>query len=86
MRIQPLEDRLVLKLCEPATVSSGGVILPPGHQPEELYEVQAAGPKATLTVGQKVVCAKFSGTELKLDNIEYLVVNEPNVLAIIADH
>ncbi len=89
---QPLGDRIVIKPVEQEEVSKGGLVLPDTarERPQE-GEVIAAGPgrltdegnriPMELVVGDKVLYAKYAGTELKEDDEDYLVLRETDILA-----
>lgn len=89
---QPLGDRIVIKPIEQEEVSKGGLVLPDTarERPQE-GEVIAAGPgrlndegsriPMELAVGDKVLYAKYAGTELKEDDEDYLVLRESDILA-----
>ena len=94
MNIRPLHDRIVVKRLESEETSAGGIVLP-GSAKEKpmLGEIVAAGAgrvldngdKAALDVkvGDKVLFGKFAGTEVKLDNEDYLVMREDDVFAVV---
>ncbi len=89
---QPLGDRIVIKPVEQEEVSKGGLVLPDTarERPQE-GEVIATGPgrltdegnrvPMELSVGDKVLYAKYAGTELKEDDEDYLVLRESDILA-----
>ena len=89
---QPLGDRILIKPIEQEEVSKGGLVLPDTarERPQE-GEVIAAGPgrltdegsriPMELAVGDKVLYAKYAGTELKEDDEDYLVLRESDILA-----
>lgn len=89
---QPLGDRIVIKPIEQEEVSKGGLVLPDTarERPQE-GEVIATGPgrltdegsriPMELAVGDKVLYAKYAGTELKEDDEDYLVLRESDILA-----
>ena len=91
-RLQPLDDRIVVKPIKREEVTKGGIILPDTakEKPQE-GEVIAVGPgkltedgnkiEMDLKKGDKVMYAKFSGTEIKLDDEELLIMRESDVLA-----
>lgn len=91
-KLQPLGDRLVIKPIEREEMTKGGIILPDTakEKPQE-GEVIAVGPgKLTdegnrvamdLKVGDRVIYAKYAGTELKLDDEELIIVRESDILA-----
>ena len=93
MSLKPLSDRVVLKQLEAEETTKGGIILTTQakEQPQEA-EVVAVGPGAvvdgktvpmTVKVGQKVVYSKYAGTEVKNDDVEYVIVKESDILAIV---
>ena len=93
MRIKPLCDRVVIKNLEAEDTSKGGLLLTSGSKEKpQLAEVLAVGPggvvdgkEVTMYVepGQKVFYAKYSGTEVKLDGEEYIIVRQSDILAIV---
>lgn len=96
MNLKPLSDRLVVKPLSKDEVTASGIILPGTVEKErpEQGEVIAAGPGRLLEngtrsamsvkVGDKVVFKKYSPDEVKIENEEYLVISESDVLALIA--
>ena len=93
MTIRPLLDKVVVRLCEAEETTSGGIILA-GNAKEkpQVAEVIAVGPGGmvdgkevvmTVKVGDKVITSKYSGTEIKLDGTEYVIVSEEDILAIV---
>ena len=94
MKIRPLHDRVVIKRVEELTKTSGGIIIPDTakEKPSEGI-VEAVGPgmvteggkviPMSLKAGDKVLFSKWSGTEVKIDGNEYLLVKESEVLGII---
>lgn len=95
MNLKPLSDRLVVKPLTKEEVTASGIILPDTVEKErpEQGEVIAAGPGRLLDngsvapmavkVGDKVVFKKYSPDEVKVENEEYLVIAESDVLAVI---
>ena len=83
MSLKPLSDRVVLKQLEAEETTKGGIILTTQakEKPQEA-EVVAVGPGA-VQVGQKVVYSKYAGTEVKNDDVEYVIVKESDILAIV---
>ena len=91
--LKPLNDRLVVKSITPEERTSGGIILPDSAQekPQEA-EVVAVGPGKTLENGKvialevkpgdKVIYAKYGGTEIKVGGEEYVILRQDDVLAI----
>ncbi len=89
MKLVPLADRVVLKQLEAETTTKTGIILTSSAQekPQEA-EVVAVGPgteeiKMEVQVGQKVIYSKYSGTNVTLDDQEYIVVRHNDILAIV---
>lgn len=95
MKLQPLGDRVVVKAVEDneSRTASGLVIPDTAKEKPQIGEVIAVGPGARdddgdrmdmeVSVGDKVLYSKFAGTEVKLDNEEYLVLSERDILAIV---
>lgn len=94
MRLKPLGDRIVVKLIEELERTKGGIVLPDTakEKPQEA-EVVAVGPGARnedgerismdVKVGDRVVFAKYSGTEFKQDDEDYLILRESDILAVV---
>lgn len=93
MRLVPLGDRVVLKQVVAEETTKSGIVLP-GQTKEkpQQAEVVAVGPggmvdgkevEMLVAVGDKVLYAKFAGTEVELDGENYLVVKQNDILAII---
>ena len=94
MKIRPLHDRIVVKRQEEREVKKGGIIIPDTakEKPQEGKviavgngRVNEDGKKIPLDVkaGDKILFGKYSGSEVKLDDEEYLIMKEEDVLAII---
>ena len=94
MTIRPLADRVVVKLVEAEEKTKSGLILTASAQEKpQVAEVVAVGPGARtedgtlipidVTVGQKVITSKYSGTEIKLDGTEYIIVKCSDILAVV---
>jgi chaperonin GroES len=92
-RIRPLGDRVVVKVVKQEK-TAGGIVLPDTAQEKpQMGEVIAVGPgrildngersKMDVAAGNKVLFAKYSGTEVKLDGDEYLLINEKDILGIV---
>ncbi len=96
MNLKPLGDRLVVEHVEQAEKTAGGVFLPDTakEKPQE-GKVLAVGSGRTLDsgtklamdvkVGDKVIYSKYSGSEIKIDGKDYLIISEKDVLAIFTD-
>lgn len=93
MTLKPLGDRVVLKQqVAEETTKSGIVIAGQTKEKPQQAEVLAVGPGAVVDgkvvpmevkVGDQVIFAKYSGTEVKLDDEEYIIVKQSDVLAIV---
>ena len=94
MKIRPLHDRILVKRAEEKEVKKGGIIIPDTakEKPQEGKviavgngKVNDEGKKVPLDVkaGDKILFGKYSGSEVKLDDEEYLILREEDVLAII---
>jgi chaperonin GroES len=96
VNLKPLGDRLVVEHVEQAEKTAGGVFLPDTakEKPQE-GKVLAVGSGRTLDsgtklamdvkVGDKVIYSKYSGSEIKVDGKDYLIISEKDVLAIFTD-
>ena len=95
MKLVPLGDRVVLKQLEAEETTKSGIVLPGQAQEKpQQAEVVAVGPggvvegkEVTMQVkpGDKVLYSKYAGTEVKLEDEEYIVVKQSDILAIIED-
>ena len=91
--IKPLLDRVVLKTVEAEETTKSGIILTASTKEKpEIAEVVAVGPggkvdgydvEMFVRVGDKVITAKYSGTEVKVDGVEYSIVRQSDILAIV---
>ena len=93
MTIKPLADRVVIKMTEAEETTKSGLFLA-GNAKEkpQVAEVVAVGPggivdgkeiKMEVKVGDKVLTSKYSGTEVKCDGEEYIIVKQSDILAIV---
>lgn len=93
MKLVPLSDRVVLKQCEAEETTASGIILTSASQekPQEA-EVIAVGPggvvdgkevKMEVKVGDQVIYSKYSGTEVKIEEEEYIIVRQNDILAVV---
>ncbi|MCR5836412.1 MAG: co-chaperone GroES [Lachnospiraceae bacterium] len=93
MKLRPLGDRVVLKQASPEEKTQSGIILTSQSQekPQEA-EVIAVGPGGmvdgkeiamAVKPGDKVIYSKYAGNEVKLDNEEYIIVKQSDILAIV---
>ena len=93
MTIKPLSDRVVLKTVEAEETTKSGIILTASAKEKpEIAEVVAVGPggkvdgndvEMFVKVGDKVITAKYSGTEVKVDGEEYSIVRQSDILVIV---
>ena len=93
MKLVPLTDRVVLKQSEVEETTKSGIILTGSAQEKpQTADVIAVGPggmvdgkevKMTVNVGDKVIAAKYSGTEIKVDGEEYTILRQSDILAIV---
>ena len=89
LKIKPLADRVVVAPLEAETKTSSGIIIPDtAKEKPQKGTVAAVGPgtkddSITVKVGDTVLYGKYSGTELKLDGTDYLIMRESDILAIV---
>ena len=94
MNIKPLADRVVLKLVEAEEKTKTGILLTASAQEKpQVAEVVAVGPGARddngnlipmeVAVGDKVIASKYAGTEVKFDGVEYTIVKQSDILAVV---
>ena len=93
MTIRPLADRVVTKMVEAEETTKSGIILTAAAQEKpSIAEVVAVGPGGnvdgkevvmTVKVGDKVLLSKYSGTEVKVDGVEYSIVKQSDILAVV---
>ena len=89
MTIKPLQDRVVLKITEAEETTKSGIILTgSAKEKPEIAEVIAVGEgkkDVTMTVekGDKVLIQKYSGTNVKVDGEEYIIVKMDDILAVV---
>ncbi len=93
MTIKPLADRVVVKLMEAEEKTKTGIILTASAQEKpQVAEVIAVGPGGlvdgkevtmTVKVGDKVITSKYAGTEVKCDGVEYNIVRQSDILAVV---
>lgn len=93
MTLKPLADRVVLKMVETEETTKSGIILTSAAKEKpSVAEVISVGPggvvdgkEVVMNVkpGDKVITSKYSGTEIKLDEVEYVVVRQGDILAIV---
>lgn len=93
MTIRPLADRVVIKAVEAEETTKSGIILTAAAQEKpSMAEIIAVGPggivdgnevKMFVEVGEKVLVAKYAGTEVKVDGVEYSIVRQDDILAVV---
>ncbi|MBR5242242.1 MAG: co-chaperone GroES [Clostridia bacterium] len=93
MKLRPLFDKVVLKQVEAIETTKAGIILPGSAQEKpQVSEIVAVGPGGivdgkevvmTVNVGDKVITGKYTGTEVKLDGVEYTIVSVSDILAVV---
>lgn len=95
MKIRPLFDRVVLKPLESESETKSGILLPTAAQEKSQLAIVVAvgsGKNAegkdigmNVKVGDKVLYGKYTGTEITMDEQKYVVVRQPDILAVIED-
>ena len=95
MTLKPLADRVVVKAVEAEETTKTGIVLPgTAKEKPQVAEVIAVGPGGmvdgkdvtmTVKVGDRVITSKYAGTEVKCDGVEYNVVRQNDILAIVED-
>lgn len=95
MTIKPLGDRVLIKRTEAEEKTKSGIILPgQAKEQPQIAEVIAVGPggvidgkeiKMELAIGDRIIFAKFSGTEVKADGEDYIILKQEDVLAIVEE-
>ena len=94
MKFRPLHDRVVVKRVEEDTKSKGGIIIPETAQEKPMQgTIVAVGPGGRdeanklipidLKAGDKVLFGKWSGTEVKIDGTEYLIMKESDIMGVL---
>ena len=93
MKLKPLSDRVVIKMTEAEETTKSGIILTgSAKEKPQVAEVLAVGPggivdgkevQMQVKVGDKVITSKYSGTEVKIDGEELIVVRQNDILAVV---
>jgi len=94
MNVRPLNDRILVKRVEEETTTKGGIIIPDTakEKPAEGKIIAAGNGKLAddgkripleVKIGDRVLFGKYSGTEIKIDGDEYLIMREDDVLGVI---
>jgi chaperonin GroES len=96
MKFRPLHDRVVIKRIEAEEKTTGGIIIPDtAKEKPQQGEVIAVGPGGRdesgklipidVKVGDRVLLGKWSGTEVKLDGVEYLIMTESDLMGVLVE-
>lgn len=95
MKLNPLADRVVVKMVEAEETTKSGIVLAAAAKEKpEIAEIVEVGPggivdgnevKMEVKVGQKVIVSKYAGTEVKLDGQQYIIVRQGDILAVVVD-
>ena len=87
MKLKPMADNVLLKQHESAATTVSGIILATATKDRPaIYDVMAVGPKcAEISVGDKVVVNRETGTDVKLDGADYKFVKMEEILAVVTD-
>lgn len=93
MNIKPLADRVVIKMIEAEETTASGIVLPgSAKEKPQMAEIVAVGPGGVVDgkevtmqvkVGDKVITSKYAGTEVKFDGVEYTILKQNDILAIV---
>lgn len=93
MKLVPLNDRVVLKQLVAEETTKSGIVLPgQAKEKPQQAEVVAVGPggmvdgkevKMEVKVGDKVIYSKYSGTEVKIEEVDYIIVRQSDILAVV---
>ena len=94
MKFRPLHDRVVVKRIDAEAKSAGGIIIPDtAKEKPSQGEIVAVGPggrdengkiiQIDVKAGDRVLFGKWSGTEVKLDGVEYLIMKESDIMGVI---
>lgn len=95
MNIKPLADRVVVKMLEAEDKTKSGIVLPgSAKEKPQVAEIMAVGPGGVVDgkdvlmeveVGDRVLMSKYAGTEVKIDGVEYTILRQSDILAIVED-
>jgi chaperonin GroES len=96
MKFRPLHDRVVVERLDAEAKSTGGIIIPDTAQEKPSQgEIIAGGPGGRdesgklipidLNVGDRVLFGKWSGTEVKLDGVDYLIMKESDIMGVLQE-
>ena len=96
MKFRPLHDRVVIERIEAEAKSAGGIIIPDTAQEKpQQGRVTAVGPggrdesgkliPVDVKVGDRILFGKWSGTEVKIDDVEYLIMKESDIMGVLVE-
>jgi chaperonin GroES len=96
MKFRPLHDRVVIERIDAEAKTAGGIIIPDTAQEKpQQGKVVAVGPGARdesgklipidVKVGDRILFGKWSGTEVKIDDVEYLIMKESDIMGVLAE-
>lgn len=93
MKIKPLGDRVVIRMLESEETTKGGIFLPDSAKEKpQIAEIMAVGPGGVIDgkdvimeveVGDHVLISKYAGTEVKMDDEDYTILRQSDILAIV---
>ena len=94
MKVKPLQDRILIKRVEEEARTKGGIIIPDSakEKPQEGLVVAVGPGKVTdngtrvtpeVKAGDRILFGKYSGTDIKVDGVEHLILREDDILAIL---
>ena len=93
MNLRPLGDRVIIKKIEAEETTKSGIVLPgTAKEKPQMAEIIAVGPggvvdgkeiKMEVKAGDKVIFSKYSGNEVKIDGLEYTILKQDDILAIV---
>lgn len=82
MAIKPLKDRVVAKKEQPRTTTASGILLGEAKETPAYAVVESIGPEVKgIKKGDKIIYKEYTATEIKLDNKDYLIIKEEDILA-----
>ena len=96
MKLKPMEDRVLVKRIDSDVVTKGGIIIPDTAKEKPVRgEVVAVGPgkrdkqgeliPMAVKPGQKILYGKYAGTDIKVDDVDHLILREDDILGIIEE-
>ena len=90
MKIQPLDDRVLVEILEEEAKTQGGIIIPDtAKEKPRMGKVVEVGTdeelKELIKAGEKILFAKYGGEEIKIDGQEYIILSRSDILAVVKD-